>query len=87
MGVFSEWNFDSKQTLMLCGVGAGIITGTGVLIYLYRSSRKVQHEWKQVGVVSKLIVYPARSSQGVEASEVYVENQGPALREGFGYDR
>ena len=85
MGYFTEWDADTKQTLLICGIGVGLATGAGIVYYLHKTSE--HKEWKKVGVVSKLIIHPARSSRGLEVDEFLCETQGPVFKHGIGFDR
>ena len=89
MGYFSELSSEAKRTLLICGVGVGAAVGTAAIYrhYHQQSNQEESFNWQQVGVVSKLFVYPARSCRGVQVDDVYVENQGPALRKDRGHDR
>ena len=48
---------------------------------------KVRKTWVKVGTVSKLYVYPLKSSSPTEVEKVYCTKYGAAASESSGFDR
>ena len=66
------------------GVTLAVSLGTVAVTYLYKRGRK---QWKNVGTVSQLFIYPIKSTRGVGVKEMMCTRKGSHFIDQNVYDR
>ena len=74
---------ENKKVLLICG---GVFGAVAAGLAYYHQYKKWKN-WKQVGVVSRLFIYPVKSMKEIEVKSLVCGPLAACLEPGVGFDR